>query len=130
MQLRAYLPALKRLTRSWTLLYSLDQHGISLNTLYTRCEAQTGSALLIMKDSNDALFGAWMGEGIRPSKGAYYGSGESYVPCFPLNQCTCLMIGRFLWKMLPDDQLRVYKWSGKNDYVALCEPEYLSFGGG
>jgi len=26
--------------------------------------------------------------------------------------------------------LDVYKWTGKNDYVALCEPEYLSFGGG
>lgn len=26
--------------------------------------------------------------------------------------------------------MRVFKWSGKNDYVALCEPEYISFGGG
>ena len=43
------------------------------------------------------------------------------------------MIGslyRFLFRVLPDDTLRVYKWSGKNDYVALCEPEYISFGGG
>ena len=60
-------------------MYSLDQHGISLNTLYTRCEAHTGSALVIMRDSNETLFGAWIGEGIRPSKGAYFGSGESYV---------------------------------------------------
>ena len=28
------------------------------------------------------------------------------------------------------ERLHVYKWTGKNDYVALCEPEYLSFGGG
>ena len=34
----------------------------------------------------------------------------------------------FLWKF--KDNVRVYKWTGKNDYVALCEPEYLSFGGG
>jgi hypothetical protein len=26
--------------------------------------------------------------------------------------------------------LDVYKWTGKNDYVALCQPEHLSFGGG
>lgn len=34
----------------------------------------------------------------------------------------------FLWKF--KDTLHVYKWTGKNDYVALCEPDYLSFGGG
>lgn len=34
----------------------------------------------------------------------------------------------FLWKF--KDTLHLYKWTGKNDYVALCEPEYLSFGGG
>ena len=54
-----------------------------------------------------------MGEGIHPSKGAYYGSGES-----------------FLWQMVASDRVRVFKWTGKNDYVALCEPDYISFGGG
>lgn len=111
--LRPYFPALARLPRSWSLLYSLDQHGISLNTLYTRCQNHTGSALVVMRDSNDAIFGAWMGQGIHQSKGSYYGSGES-----------------FLWRLTADKGLRVYKWTGKNDYVALCEPEYLSFGGG
>ena len=32
-----------------------------------------------MKDSGDAIFGAWLGEGLRVSKGSYYGSGESWV---------------------------------------------------
>ncbi|GJE96157.1 TLD-domain-containing protein [Phanerochaete sordida] len=112
-KLRPHLPALKRLPRAWTLLYSLDQHGISLNTLYTRCAAHTGGALLVIRDSNDVVFGAWMGEGIHMSKGAYYGSGES-----------------FLWKLMSEDKLRVFKWTGRNEYVALCEPEYISFGGG
>ena len=82
-----------------------------------------------MKDSNDAVFGAWVGDGIRPSKGAYYGSGESCVACA---SCYGLLLqcDRFLWKLTTDDKLRVFKWSGKNDYVALCEPEYISFGGG
>lgn len=39
---------------------------------------------------------------------------------------------RFMWKVKdkgkPD--VKVYKWTGKNDYVALCEPDYISFGGG
>ncbi|RPD72704.1 TLD-domain-containing protein, partial [Lentinus tigrinus ALCF2SS1-7] len=112
-QLRPFLPALARLPKSWTLLYSLDQHGISLNTLYARCQDFKGSQLLVVRDSGDTLFGAWMGEGIHPSKGAYYGSGES-----------------FLWQKVGPDRVRVFKWTGKNDYVALCEPDYISFGGG
>lgn len=36
---------------------------------------------------------------------------------------------RFMWKYVAD-KLQVFKWTGKNDYVALCEPEFISFGGG
>jgi hypothetical protein len=49
----------------------------------------------------------------------------------------------FLWKYhhhrasskeaedgLEEDNVDVYKWTGKNDYVALCEPGFISFGGG
>ena len=50
-----------------------------MNTLYRRCEAHTGGALVVMRDAGDAVFGAWMGQGIHLSKGAYYGSGESCV---------------------------------------------------
>ncbi len=77
LQLRPFFPALARLPKTWSLLYSLDQHGISLNTLYGRCQDSRGSALLVVRDAHDSVFGAWMGEGIHPSKGAYYGSGES-----------------------------------------------------
>lgn len=81
--IRSHLPALARLPRTWTLLYSLDQHGISLNTLYTRCEpqgpmsSQPKGSLIVLKDSGDAVFGAWLGESVKMSKGSYYGSGES-----------------------------------------------------
>ncbi|EPQ55488.1 TLD-domain-containing protein [Gloeophyllum trabeum ATCC 11539] len=111
-QIRPYLPALARLPKSWSLLYSLDQHGISLSTLYTRCQSHPGGALLAIKDSGDAVFGVWVGEGVHPSKGSYYGGGES-----------------FLWRM-QGGKVKVYRWAGKNDYVALCEPDYLGFGGG
>ncbi|KAG5637154.1 hypothetical protein H0H81_005598 [Sphagnurus paluster] len=123
--LRPHLPALARLPRRWTLVYSLDQHGISLNTLYTRSEAYTqvrlgtpapAGALLVIRDAGDGLFGVWMGkDGVRPSRGkGYYGSGES-----------------FLWKYTPTSgELKVFKWTGRNDYIALCEPEFISFGGG
>ncbi|KAF8121126.1 TLD-domain-containing protein [Boletus edulis] len=125
--IRPHLPALIKLPRHWTLLYSLDQHGISLNTLYSRSEPRIPSrahpnppkgGLLVIQDANDAVFGAWMSEGIRLEKGGYYGSGES-----------------FLWRYHPpcgegQGQLDVYKWTGVNAYVALCESGFISFGGG
>ncbi|KAG6333975.1 hypothetical protein ID866_5111 [Astraeus odoratus] len=84
--IRPHLPALTRLPRTWTLLYSLDQHGISLNTLYARCEPRIPcaaepnppkGALVVAKDSLDGIFGAWLGEGIMKGQGGYYGSGEA-----------------------------------------------------
>jgi hypothetical protein len=36
-----------------------------------------GGALVVMKDSDEKTFGVWIGEAVKPSKGAYYGSGES-----------------------------------------------------
>ncbi|KAF8549618.1 TLD-domain-containing protein [Imleria badia] len=116
--IRPHLPALTKLPRHWTLLYSLDQHGISLNTLYARCEPRVPSrahpnppkgGLVVVRDADEAVFGAWVSEGVRVEKGGYYGSGEA-----------CVVGGR----------LDVYNWTGANAYVALCEPGFISFGGG
>lgn len=72
--------------------------------------------LFVVKDADGAIFGAWMSEGLKMSRGneGYYGSGES-----------------FLWKWVEEsEELKVFRWTGRNDYVALCEPESISFGGG
>ncbi|KAG2032388.1 TLD-domain-containing protein [Suillus americanus] len=127
--IRPHLPALTRLPRTWTLLYSLDQHGISLNTLYSRCEPKlpstpgaTKGALVVVKDARDAIFGVWMGDGLWLERGGYYGSGESFLWRYqrPSNKAD----------ELEEGTLDVYKWTGRNDYVALCEPGFISFGGG
>jgi hypothetical protein len=95
-----------------------------------------GSVLIVIKDSNERLFGAWLGETIKPSKGAYYGSGESYArPHLHWILTPDIELRRFLWKFAGDSDnvvgnLKIFKWTGRNDYVALCELGYLSFGGG
>lgn len=115
-QLRPNLPARQRLSSKWTLLFSLDQHGASLTTLYHLTELyeakhpQSGN-LLIIRDAHDRRFGVYLNEGIKRIQGSYFGSGESWL--FRLN-------GR------PS----VYKWTGRNDYFALCESDFISFGGG
>lgn len=78
-----------------------------------------GGCLLAVRDSEDRTFGVWIEDGIKKSSSnsagrGYYGSGES-----------------FLWKQERDNtSVQVFKWTGKNDYVALCESDYISFGGG
>lgn len=89
------------------MIYSLDQHGISLNTLYTRCEEVLSSSqanypsiiedvglgtrgiLLIIKDAggegeegDEGAFGAWIADGGGLGMGkkggkGYFGGGES-----------------------------------------------------
>ncbi|KAF8991218.1 TLDc domain-containing protein [Cyathus striatus] len=115
-RIRPHLPALARLPRTWTLLYSLDQHGISINTLYTRCEAHLSNPKIVSKGALVVI----QDSGVKLSRGAYYGGGES-----------------FLWRADKDRDkgragkgVKVWKWTGRNDYVALCEGDYLSFGGG
>lgn len=42
-------------------------------------------------------------------------------------------IHSFLWRSEKHGEevcVEVFKWTGKNDYVALCEPGFISFGGG
>jgi hypothetical protein len=86
-QIHPNLPALMRLPRQWTLFYSLDQHGISLNTLYSRCDPPSSTrtphpkgALVAMQDSGGRIFGVWVAEGLkRSTRGGYYGGGESSV---------------------------------------------------
>ncbi|GJJ13976.1 hypothetical protein Clacol_008233 [Clathrus columnatus] len=36
----------------------------------------------------------------------------------------------FLWKSINQGNVEVFKWSGKNEYVAFCDKDFISFGGG
>jgi hypothetical protein len=53
------------------------------------------------------------------------------------------VLSRFLWKtssVIPDPltetdeddlpEVDVFRWTGRNDYVALCEPDSVTLGGG
>lgn len=110
----------------------MDQHGISLNTLYTLCEAPEkirrptqpyvgmgGHILVIRDDASDAdkesCFGVYIADGLSRTKAkGFYGGGDS-----------------FLFKYhAPSDTLSVFHPTGRNTYYALCDPGYLAFGGG
>ncbi|KAI9303984.1 TLD-domain-containing protein [Cunninghamella echinulata] len=113
-----------RLASEWNLLYSLDQHGASLTTLYDHC-ADTGPCILILKDDEEQIFGAFLNEHIHPDT-SYYGTGEC-----------------FLWKMTSNDKqqlneknhhpipkIKTFSFTGRNEYMIYSTYDFLSFGGG
>nr|XP_031862300.1 uncharacterized protein CI109_002265 [Kwoniella shandongensis]KAA5529372.1 hypothetical protein CI109_002265 [Kwoniella shandongensis] len=80
--LRLHLPPRQRLANTWTLLFSLDQHGASLSTLYRLVDKYAQSHrnsgnVLVVRDGQGNRFGVFMNEAIVKREGTYYGSGES-----------------------------------------------------
>ncbi|SAM09582.1 hypothetical protein [Absidia glauca] len=109
--LRPFLPQRYRLATRWSLLYSLDQHGISLTTLYRLVKNNKGPCLLAIKDADDQVFGAFLNESLKPGT-HYYGTGEC-----------------FLWRNTTNG-LKAYAWTGMNEYMILSEHEFIAIGGG
>ncbi|KAF9306798.1 oxidation resistance protein 1 [Mortierella antarctica] len=76
-QIRLELPRKLRNATKWNLVYSSDQHGISMTTLYHRCRGK-GPMILAVKDSYDCVFGAFINEELKTNL-SYYGTGECFL---------------------------------------------------
>ncbi|KAJ3107532.1 hypothetical protein HDU97_003837 [Phlyctochytrium planicorne] len=109
-KIRPHLPPLLKEASTWKLIYSLDRHGISMQSLYRNCEGETSASLIVVKDTNGTLFGAFSNEPLHVKTG-FFGNGSRFGIC----AATC---GLTLFT------------SGANDYLVLCEPHFIAFGGG
>ncbi|POW19768.1 hypothetical protein PSHT_04306 [Puccinia striiformis] len=127
--IRLHLPSRLKIPSKWKLVYSIEEHGTSIETLYQRMHQissptnssnSTAGCILVIKDGNGNRFGGFVNEPFKPSK-EYYGTGEC-----------------FLWKAVmfePDDfrigvTVKVFLWTGVNDYMILSDHDLLSIGGG
>lgn len=108
-QLVPFLPSRMRSIPSWNLVYSMDQHGSSMNTLF-RNSRNAGPCIMAIRTSTNQVFGAYLSHSLQSSP-SYYGNGEC-----------------FLWR--ESDTLEVFNATGLNHYFILCEPSYISLGGG
>lgn len=105
---------------SWKLVYSVRDHGASLETLLSNCSAQRGhgcihksskSAFLIfVEDSWGYVFGAFLSHGL-VNCNEYYGSGENFV-----------------FSVMPE--AHKYKWTGENDLFVISSASNFAIGGG
>ncbi|KAK9241265.1 TLD-domain-containing protein [Lipomyces kononenkoae] len=144
-EIRHLLPPRLQLYDTWRLCYSLEQHGVSLTTLYSlslppRTASRPGY-VLIVEDKLGGIFGAYLNEYPRPSKnGRYYGNGECFlwksriINRTPDASTTSLALAGgdsdTASTRSVNIQFRAFPYTGINDYMILCEPGFLSVGGG
>lgn len=78
-QIRTRIPALYKEAIHWKLLYSIDQHGLSLKTLYSNIK-HAGPCVMAIITENNEIFGAFTSEPFDPTiSNSYYGSGLRLV---------------------------------------------------
>ncbi|XP_033120142.1 nuclear receptor coactivator 7-like isoform X2 [Anneissia japonica] len=104
-----YMPA-RIEGHSWCLVYSTAEHGFSLKSLYRKMQGEEGPMLIIIKDTDNRLFGALTNSPMKMSD-HFYGTGET-----------------FLYHFLPD--LIVYKWTGENNFFVKGDLDSIAIGGG
>lgn len=94
----------------WRLAYSTLEHGTSLKTLYRKSASLDSPVLLVIKDMDNQIFGAYATHPFKFSD-HYYGTGETFLYTFSPN-------------------FKVFKWSGENSYFINGDISSLQLGGG
>lgn len=94
----------------WRLAYSTVKHGTSIKTLYRSLVDVDSPVLLVIKDMDHQIFGAFSTHPFRVTE-HFYGTGET-----------------FLYSFCPE--IKVYRWTGENSYFVKGNIDSLQMGGG
>ncbi|KAI9901390.1 hypothetical protein N3K66_003207 [Trichothecium roseum] len=160
-EIRTMVPERLRITEDWRLVYSLEQDGASLATLYQNCRQFQGRRVgfvLVVKDQEGAVFGAYLSEYPRPAP-TYFGNGECFLwrastltslPPPPSADTTNMTRNTTLAPGTPHHssssssgagpcpsptpsesiRFKAFPYSGLNDCYINCEQGFLSVGSG
>ena len=90
-------------------IFSISVDGSALKSLYDKCQGINNSVLII-KDDEDNIFGAYASEEFTPTS-KFSGTGEC-----------------FLFTFFKGNKIHIYCSSGKNDNYMYCDDEQICFG--
>ncbi|XP_019065461.1 TLD domain-containing protein 2 isoform X2 [Fukomys damarensis] len=79
-QLSLHLPP-RVTSHPWSLAFGTSRDGFSLRRLYRQMEGCSGPVLLVLRDQEGQMFGAFCSSSLRLSKG-FYGTGETFLFSF------------------------------------------------
>ncbi|KAL9100027.1 MAG: hypothetical protein Q9163_004544 [Psora crenata] len=81
-EIRLLVPPRLQLAETWSLIYSLSTHGVSLATLYNKATSplvpRNSSFVLVIQDATGGIFGAYLTDAPKPSP-SFYGTGECFL---------------------------------------------------
>ena len=144
-EIRMLMPTRIQLYNEWTLLYSLEQHGASLHSLYNNVTPSDEDVnrrigyVTVIKDRHNGIFGAYSNEPLLPHEHKrYYGNGECFL--WKLEKVPDVRIGNNReTKENEEDEINQneekwqfvgYPYTGVNEFAIYCTSEFLSMGAG
>ncbi|KAF2751673.1 TLD-domain-containing protein [Sporormia fimetaria CBS 119925] len=80
-EIRLLMPPRLQLVDDWHLVYSLEQNGVSLATLYEKADnyrGKRGGFVLVVRDGSGGIFGAYLSDPPHPQS-HFYGNGECFL---------------------------------------------------
>ena len=96
--------------KDFKLLYNMDKDGTSLLTMIDK-GSEYENTILLVKSSENEIFGAYLSESLRVKYNDFYGTAETFIFTF-----------------YDTDKIRVFHATQSNDLYIYTDPEKLSFG--
>lgn len=144
-EIRTFVPARVQLHDTWTLVYSLEQHGASLSTLFSNNTPKHDTHptfVLIIRDRIGSIFGAYVNEHFRPSEfKRFYGNGDCFLWKYETSSKPSTPIPTEAGSSTPRSRsatpvvgagarFHAFPYTGVNDFVMFSTHSFLSLGGG
>ena len=98
--------------RKWKLCFSSQTDGCSLKTLYSSAQHSRGPSVVLVRDVQRHVFGAFVASAWQEDYNHYQGSAESFV-----------------FSTWPSG-FQHWAWSGNDRHIMLASRDSLGFGGG
>lgn len=137
-EVRSQMPTRIQLYPDWHLLYSLEQDGASLHSLYDKVAPDAKSPgrvgyVLLIEDRKGSIFGAYTNVPFQPTKHKlYYGNGECFL--WKVERAPTISIGDGRSPSVDEPnhhwRFRSYPCTGLNEFMIYCTSQFLSMGAG